>query len=460
MFHILSKLSQTSYQFFCFVLFMIFALRRLNILHQHCINIMILQFFSKRDYESLKKLVAAVQRHVKNQNYAIVNKRFKKKIFFDEKCKCVLICDRENHIKRKFNSKFFKFERKFRKTKFKKCDCEFKINVIYKRYLKIWNVNVRTSHHNHEFVESKNLKIVSILRNLEKIDEFYDRMIVVTRTNTSIQFIDDNNNWRITNQIFAQIMNAKTQFNFNIKLIIENIYNAKKTLCRKKLNRYTFIQILLKTLHRRRWFVKIKLRKKINEIKRMFFVDKNVIKIFIKNSNILIVDCTYKINKYKMFLMIIANQIELKAIFFINFVFISNEKKNNFAWVIEQIKNLYKNLDLKNSKIVFIDRDETLMRVINDVYFKIHMFFCIWHIVMSCQHSNIENRMTSKIDIRISTFIRRNVIQTFWFRKIYHFWNFCFFHRHDSTLLQYQDITHNLRIIIDFLTLYHLIIRS
>ena len=76
--------------------------------------------------------------------------------------------------------------------------------------------------------------------------------------------------------------------------------------------------------------------------------------------------------------------------------------------------------------------------------------FFEWFFVMSCQHSNIESRMISKIDIRTSTFIRRNVWITFWFRKIYYFWNFCFFHRHDSILLQYQNIIHNLRIIIDF----------
>ena len=63
----------------------------------------------------------------------------------------------------------------------------------------------------------------------------------------------------------------------------------------------------------------------------MFFVDKNVEKIFNQNSNMLIVDCIYKTNRYKMPLIIIASQIDLKIIFLIGFAFILSEKKNNYA---------------------------------------------------------------------------------------------------------------------------------
>ena len=77
--------------------------------------------------------------------------------------------------------------------------------------------------------------------------------------------------------------------------------------------------------------MKIKLQKHINKIKRMFFVNKNVVKIFIKNLNVLIIDCTYKINKYKIFLITIADQILLKITFLIDFVFLLNEKQINFV---------------------------------------------------------------------------------------------------------------------------------
>ena len=83
----------------------------------------------KRNYASFEELYNAVQAHARKKNYAIIMKRFKKIYFSNEKRKCVLICDRKNITKRKKKTKF-------RKIESKKCDCEFKVNVIYKKHLK------------------------------------------------------------------------------------------------------------------------------------------------------------------------------------------------------------------------------------------------------------------------------------------------------------------------------------
>ena len=81
-------------------------------------------------------------------------------------------------------------------------------------------MNVRKSYHNHDIVESEKSKNVSTLRNIEKIDDFYNRMIVVIRIDTSTRFIVDNNNWQLTNQISVAIFTAKIQHNFDIKFVI------------------------------------------------------------------------------------------------------------------------------------------------------------------------------------------------------------------------------------------------
>ena len=168
--------------------------------------------------------------------------------------------------------------------------------------------------------------------------------------------------------------------NPDTKLIIGDIYNAKKAIRKQKLGRYTPTQALLKVLHHRRWFVKVKLRKQINEVKRMFFVDKNVAKILSQNSEVLIMDCTYKTNRYKMPLMTIAGQTSLETTFLIGFGFIFNEKESNYAWVIEQIKSLYRSLGLKDSNVVVTDRDEALVNVLNNGYPDASKLLCIWHI--------------------------------------------------------------------------------
>ena len=60
----------------------------------------------------------------------------------------------------------------------------------------------------------------------------------------------------------------------------------------------------------------------MKKIKKLFFINKQIIKALCKNSEILIMNCIYKINKYKMLLLIIIEHIIIDFIFIINFVFL------------------------------------------------------------------------------------------------------------------------------------------
>ena len=77
--------------------------------------------------------------------------------------------------------------------------------------------------------------------------------------------------------------------------------------------------------------MKIDLKKKFKREKRMFFVDKSVKKILCKNFEIVMMNCIYKINRYKMSLLSIVDHISLSTTFYIVYVFLANEKKKNFV---------------------------------------------------------------------------------------------------------------------------------
>ena len=160
----------------------------------------------------------------------------------------------------------------------------------------------------------------------------------------------------------------------------QDIYNAKKIIRAKRLNKYTFTKILLKILHRENWFIKIQLNEKINQVRRLFFVNKHVKEMLCKNFEIIVMNCIYKTNKYKMSLLVIMSHTALSTSFYIDFAFLESEKEKNFAWVLQQLKALYISLDLKNSSVIVIDRDLTLMKVIETQYSITHNVLCIWHI--------------------------------------------------------------------------------
>ena len=120
-------LSRSQYQSFVYLLFSHFVVIIIIITF---IVIMILLFFFERDYDSFENFLRAIQKHDKKKSYAILIKRFKQIYFSNVKRKCVLMCEREDITKRKL-------EIKFRKIENKKCECAFKVNVIFNQNLNV-----------------------------------------------------------------------------------------------------------------------------------------------------------------------------------------------------------------------------------------------------------------------------------------------------------------------------------
>lgn len=61
-----------------------------------------------------------------------------------------------------------------------------------------------------------------------------------------------------------------------------------------------------------------------------------MLEILCKNLNILIINCIYKTNIYKILLLTICEIIALEIIFIVDFVFIKKENKNyyNYFYII------------------------------------------------------------------------------------------------------------------------------
>ena len=88
-----------------------------------------LQASAKADYATFEALIKAVQNHAFTEDYAIVKARFKSNNF-ENVIKTVFVCDRDEQSRRKLKAQT-------KRTDNIKCDCSFKIKVVY---IKILNV--------------------------------------------------------------------------------------------------------------------------------------------------------------------------------------------------------------------------------------------------------------------------------------------------------------------------------
>lgn len=116
-------------------------------------------------------------------------------------------------------------------------------------------------------------------------------------------------------------------------------------------------------------------------MKQLFFMDKEVTEILCKNSEVLIMDCTYKTNKYRMPLLTICGVTSMGTTFIIGFAFLEKETKEYFDWVLYQVRVLYTSLGLAMPRIIATDRDLALMEAIDSRFSRstTRHVLCLWH---------------------------------------------------------------------------------
>ena len=321
-------------------------------------------------YSFIEAFVLAVNNYANSKKYAIVIARSKinKKDF---KRKIWLRCDRKNKLRESRNMKRVHEIIKLQK-------CSFK--VIAKR--------------TNAYKNDDDWKL--IVKNL-----FYNHFSTLFESHFTLRKIALNE--KIMNSIqrqfkaniaFAQILSIlrldKKEENSMFKS--QNIYNAKMKIRRKKLDALTFVQILMKQLNEKNWMFRYDIDEN-DQILILFFNRVFSQKMLKLNSEILIMNCTYKINIYKMSLLIITKQTAINIIFYVTFVFFSQKNEIFYSWTFEQLKELYRLHQIFVSSVIITDCETKLISIMKIVYSKISHLFCVWHI-----NNNVLTQCRKKFD--------------------------------------------------------------
>ena len=106
----------------------------------------------------------------------------------------------------------------------------------------------------------------------------------------------------------------------NSMFIARNVYNFQAQLRRNELKSLTFIQALIREFKRKNWIYEFQKNEK-NRIINFFFTRDICQQILKSNFEVLVMNCTYKINRFKMPLLMISVQTTLHIFFMWRFVF-------------------------------------------------------------------------------------------------------------------------------------------
>ncbi len=140
----------------------------------------------------------------------------------------------------------------------------------------------------------------------------------------------------------------------------KDIYNQRGYQRRAQLGPYSPVQPLMMALNKQKdYWMTYKLDKNLR-IRRLFFAKITSQKVLKLNYEVLLMDCTYKTNVYKMPLCIITGVAPLNTTYYVAFAFLSSETVDDYRWVFGAVKKLYEFLDIPDPKVTVPDADPSI----------------------------------------------------------------------------------------------------
>ena len=326
----------------------------------------------------LKELVRAVNEHAEPEGYAVVIARIKK-FKLRVKRKTWLRCDREE----KFATSSGETRRHFDS---RLIECPFSLTV--KREdddVDAWILKIVISQHNHESIIADAHSILRRMIITSQIRSDVTRQLIVQTASFKILFT-----LRIDSVSESVATNSFESVAINFMIKPRDIYNLKAQLRREELDPLTFVQALIRGLDQEDWVYEFQ-KNAINQITHLFFVKGTSQNLLKTNSEIIVMNCIYKINRYKMLLLIISAQTALHTNFYVIFCFMIKERANDYRWAMKQLKILYLRLKLFMSVVFVIDMKRVLMIAVREIFSTTNHLLCTWHInnnvLVNCKKS-------------------------------------------------------------------------
>ncbi|MBW0531200.1 hypothetical protein O181_070915 [Austropuccinia psidii MF-1] len=163
-------------------------------------------------------------------------------------------------------------------------------------------------------------------------------------------------------------------------LILQDIYNQAKKIKQDKLQGRNPIDSLIDTL-KEEIFVWSSKRDSEGHITSLFLIHPLAIKLLHGFPHLILMDCTYKTNKYQIPLFHIFGFRSSNKIFSWDFCLMKNKTETSSTWELNQyIEQVLNNTNLGPPPVNVIDRDLALKNSLKKLFPDSKFMLCIWHI--------------------------------------------------------------------------------
>jgi hypothetical protein len=245
-------------------------------------------------------------------------------------------------------------------TATKKCSCPFKIRATPATDGSGWKVQVKCGIHNHGLP-----------------DQFHGHPRRGRLTTDEKKHVADLTKRRVAPR---NILLSLKEQNPDSLTHINQIYKNRSIQQKEKRGPRTEMQQLLQMLDDAKYVSWNRRRDDGSDVLRdIFWAHPDSIKLLNMFPIVLIMDSTYKTNKYRQPLLEIVGITSTDKTFVVGFGYMECEKMENYCWVLEKLKGLFIKQDLFPN-VILTDRELALMNAIEVVFPHAVNLLCTWHI--------------------------------------------------------------------------------
>jgi hypothetical protein len=177
------------------------------------------------------------------------------------------------------------------------------------------------------------------------------------------------------------ILTAIRQSNPDTLVAASDIQNDRKIIRADYLKGRHPIEALLDDLSTLEWQFDIK-RDQHNHVEQLFFAHNKQIELLLANPDILLMDCTYRTNKYKLPLLHILGCTNLGTFFSAGFCFLRDENEETYYWAISTFLNRTR---IPQPHVLITDQEDALKNAARRLMPSVPQLLCVWHMNRNVQ---------------------------------------------------------------------------
>ncbi|XP_057444454.1 protein FAR1-RELATED SEQUENCE 5-like [Lotus japonicus] len=246
---------------------------------------------------------------------------------------------------------------KYKKTASQKTDCKFNLKGRPAKGDRMWRLKVMDGKHNHE--PAKSLVGHPYVGRLTE----EEKGLVDTMTST----------WTPPRQILATL---KENNPGNLTTITQ-VYSCNKRFKKEERGPLTEMQHLMKKLVEAKYVHFERQQADSSEIRDLFWAHPDAVRLFNTFSHVVIMDCTYKTNRYQIPLLEMVGLTSTGLTFSIAFCYIVREHTIDYVWALECMKSLITN-DARLPQVIVTDRDLALLSAVKQCLPNLEQFDEEW----------------------------------------------------------------------------------